>query len=234
MSALQRFRETHFLMRCGVVGPLLFVIVFTIESATRPDYNPFRSMVSELSLSEYGWQQIANFLASGTLVLAFSLGVRRVFQSGTGSTWGPRWLAVTGLGLLVAGVFVCDPGLAYPAGAPAGLPVGGTWQNTLHSVGGAMVFFSLPAALLTFARRFATDPSWKPWTTPTVAATVLAFACFVASNTSAMHGGPAGLFQRLCIMTYMFWLALFAARAARQLSSETDAPLLAAGRPDVT
>ena len=75
-------------MQCGVVGPLVFVIVFMIESATRPDYNPLRSMVSELSLSEYGWQQTANFLLSGTLVLAFARGSRRVFPSGPGSSWG--------------------------------------------------------------------------------------------------------------------------------------------------
>src|SRR5579864_7347509 len=145
MSGLQKLRDTRFLMWCGVVAPLMFVTVFMIESATRPDYNPLRSMVSELSLSEYGWQQIANFLVSGILVLAFARGLRRVFPSGPASTWGPRLLTMTGLGLLVAGVFVCDPGLAYPAGAPAGLPFGsGTWHNMLHCIGGVMVFFSLP------------------------------------------------------------------------------------------
>src|SRR5579859_3712872 len=213
MSGLQKFRGTRFLMWCGVVGPLVFVTVFMIESATRPDYNPLRSMVSELSLSEYGWQQIANFLVSGTLVLAFAGGLRRVSPSGLGSSWG-LLLTVTGLGLLVAGVFVCDPGLAYPAGAPAVLPFGsGTWHNMLHSIGGVMVFLSLPAAMLLFARRFAGDRRWNSWMVPTLITTGFAFACFIASNVAAMHGGPAGLFQRMCITTYLMWLAAFAYRA---------------------
>lgn len=208
MSSLSKFGATNVLLRCGVIGPLLFVLVFMIESATRPGYDPLRNMVSELSLSEYGWQQIANFLLSGTLILAFSIGLRRVFTSGTGSTWGPRLLTVTGLGLLVAGVFVCDPGLAYPAGAPAGLPfMDGTWHNMLHTLGGFMVFFSLPAALVVLAHRFAGDPTWKAWTTPTLAAAIVGFAFFIASNITAMHGGPAGLFQRLCMITYLCWLA---------------------------
>jgi hypothetical protein len=27
------------LLLCGIIGPLLFVVVFLVEGATRPDYN---------------------------------------------------------------------------------------------------------------------------------------------------------------------------------------------------
>ncbi len=59
LRLVAEFRDTEVLLKAGVIGPLLFVLVFLIEGATRPAYNPLRSMVSELSLSEYGWQQIA-------------------------------------------------------------------------------------------------------------------------------------------------------------------------------
>jgi hypothetical protein len=46
------------------------------------------------------------------------------------------------------GVFVTDPGLTYPAGAPDMLPLGtGTWHGRLHALAGATAFFSLPLAI---------------------------------------------------------------------------------------
>jgi hypothetical membrane protein len=198
---------------CGAVGAALFVGVFTLESATRPGYDPLRNMVSELSLSDDGWMQIANFLMIGTLLLAFSTGLRRSLRGRRGATWGPRILRVTAIGMLLAGVFACDPGLAYPAGAPAGLPLGtGSWHGQLHALAGFVVFFSLPAAVLVLARAFPGEHSWTVYSLATV---MLAFAAFIASNISAMHDIPlAGLFQRVCIVLYLSWVAVLSARAS--------------------
>jgi len=215
-------QRTEFLLWCGVVGPLLFITVFLVEGATRPDYDPFRSMVSELSLSEYGWQQIGNFMVSGALIVAFAVGLRRVRIMGPSATWGPRILTITGLGLISAGVFVCDPGLAYPAGAPAGLPMGtGTWHNILHAIAGAVVFFSLPIACCVLARVSTRGASGRGWTIYSLATAVLGFVFFMASNVSAMHGGPAGLFQRLSICMYLFWLVTLALRLSREVAGNS-------------
>jgi hypothetical protein len=65
MHNVEQIRSTEFLLRCGVVGPLLFIAVFLVEGLTRPGYDPYHSMVSELQLSGWGWQQIANFLMCG-------------------------------------------------------------------------------------------------------------------------------------------------------------------------
>ena len=100
------------------------MIVFLIEGATRPGYGARRHYVSQLSLGEGGWMQIANFLLCGLLSLCFALGLRRTLQGSTGATWGPLLLAVFGLGLIVAGIFVTDPALGYPPGAPLRPPGG--------------------------------------------------------------------------------------------------------------
>lgn len=221
LPLVTRLGDTDVLLKAGIVGPLLFIVVFLIESATRPDYNPLRSMVSELSLSQYGWEQIANFLVSGALIVAFAVGLRRALIAGPGATWGPRLLGITGLGLIVAGVFVCDPGLAYPAGAPDALPISGSWQNSLHGIGGMMVFFSLPAACLILARRFVGDPGWRNLAIYSLMTGVLGLAFFMACNISAMHGGPAGLFQRLCVGCYLSWMALLAFRLSRDGSGQS-------------
>src|SRR5262245_19979914 len=49
----------------GVVGPLLFIVVFLLEGATRSGYDPVRYPVSSLSIGTRGWIQAANFLMVG-------------------------------------------------------------------------------------------------------------------------------------------------------------------------
>src|SRR5437763_14863671 len=148
------------LLACGVIGPPLFVIVFLIEGATRPGYSAWRHYVSQLSLGEGGWIQIANFLLCGLLSLCFALGLRRTLQGGTGATWGPLLFAVFGLGLIVAGIFVTDPALGYPTGAPPGPPrlaTHATLHASVHGLAGLLVFSSVAAACFVLARRFAGD-----------------------------------------------------------------------------
>jgi len=224
---LHQVRNTGFLLRSGVIGPLLFVAIFLVEGLTRPDYDPFRSMVSELSLSDWGWQQIANFLMCGTLMLAFCFGLRRV----EASRWAARILTVTALGMLMAGVFVCDPGLAYPAGAPNALPVGtGTWHGLLHGIAGAIVFFSLPLAIGFMAVWFARN-SERGWFVYSMATLLIGFAAFMASNIAAMHGGPAGLFQRVAIITYFIWLSLLAHYFTKHVRSRTPVARVSGSGP---
>jgi hypothetical protein len=79
-------RANRLLLACGVIGPPLFVMVFLVEGATRPGYSAWRHYVSQLSLGEGGWMQIANFLLCGLTSLCFALGLRRTLQGGTGAT----------------------------------------------------------------------------------------------------------------------------------------------------
>ena len=51
----------------GMLGPALFVAVFSIEGALRPGYNALSTYVSALSLGPRGWIQIANFYLFGLL-----------------------------------------------------------------------------------------------------------------------------------------------------------------------
>jgi hypothetical protein len=210
---LDQVRNTRFLLRCGVIGPPLFVAVFVIEGLTRPDYNPFRSMVSELSLSDWGWQQVADFLTCGTPMLAFVVGLRRVDTS----RWAARILTVSALGVLMAGVFVTDPGTAYPAGAPDTLPIGtGTWHGQLHAIAGALVFFSMPLSIGFMAGMVQSTEQPEM---------VYLFGCYAADRLRWILGQQhnrdarrtAGLFQHVTSITYFTWMSLLARRLARLL-----------------
>jgi len=69
----------------GIIGPALFVAVFIMEGWLRPGYDPLSMAVSELSLGERGWIQVASFLVTGALFLVFARGVADEFKEGTAS-----------------------------------------------------------------------------------------------------------------------------------------------------
>src|SRR6266700_81558 len=66
----QRF-ITRLLLACGVIGSLLFIIVFLIEGATRPGYSAWRHAVSQLSLGDQGWMNSINIFVCGLFLLCF-------------------------------------------------------------------------------------------------------------------------------------------------------------------
>jgi hypothetical protein len=144
---------TRALLTCGVVAGPVFVVVAILEILTRPGYDLGRHPISLLSLGDFGWIQIANFVGSGLLTIGFAIGVRRVLHGGPGGTWGPVLIGVYGTGLIVAGVFVPDPAWGFPPGSPAGVPSQLSWHSTLHGVGFVLAFSVISLACLVFARR---------------------------------------------------------------------------------
>lgn len=202
------------LLACGAIGPLLFIVVFLVEGATRPNYSAWHHFVSSLSLGEQGWMQITNFIVCGVLVLGFAVGLRRVLRPGKGSTWGPILLGIFGLCLIGAGIFPTDPILDYPPGAP-GTP---TLQGTIHVLLSLVAFTSLIAACFVLARRFAGDPAWRGWAFYSIATGILVLVFFIMADVVASPDldAPAGLFQRLSIITGWSWIGLLALRLMRK------------------
>lgn len=235
MSVLKKITSTEFLLGCGVVGPLLFIVVFLIEGATRSGYSAWQTDVSYLSLSNQGWEQIANFLVCGSLCMAFAVGLRRIWSTGKASVWGPLLIGLFGLGLVVAGVFVADPGGGYPPGAPLnGSPQ--TLHGWVHGLNGAVLFLvTLPASCFVLARRFAANPQTRRWGTYSwiTGALILVISVLttIALPFAELAGLPVvdGFIQRIQISIGWIWVALTALqllrqeRRARLSSASTDA-----------
>jgi hypothetical protein len=85
------------LLWCGAIGAPLFVVVFMIEDAVPairpPGYNPLRHPVSSLAIGPLGWIQVANFLATGVLLLAFAVRLRPALRRYNGGIWAPVLIA---------------------------------------------------------------------------------------------------------------------------------------------
>jgi hypothetical protein len=125
-----------------IAGPL-FVLVFLIEGAITPDYDPQRHPVSSLALGPFGWTQTLNFMVVGLLTLAFTLGLVRL--PGARHKVGGSWSVSGGVGLIGAGAFLTDPVSGYPPGTPP-MPVEATTSGALHDLSSVAAFFALGAA----------------------------------------------------------------------------------------
>lgn len=180
----------------GLLAGPLFTASYLVQGFVRDGYDPVRRPVSELALGPHGWLQAATFVVGGLLVLLFAAGLRH----GPGRPVVPGLVAVWGVGLIGAGVFVTDR---------IGGPV--TWHGQLHDLafslpGFAGLALAMVAATVVFARRrhgrFALFSAMS----------AVAFAVlFVAATTGFAGEDPsAGLWQRLGVSVGWLWLALLA------------------------
>jgi uncharacterized protein DUF998 len=146
---------TRTLLRCGVVAGPLYLVVGFAQALTREGFDLTRHPFSSLSLGDLGWLQITNFLVAGVLFVAAAAGMRRVLRGGRGGTWGPLLIGAMGVGMIGGGVFVADPALGFPPGAPEGQPETLSWHGILHGVAFLVAFVSWTVACFVFTRRFA-------------------------------------------------------------------------------
>ena len=212
---------TRLLLIGGVVGPALFVLALLLEGATRPGYSAWRNFGSQLSLSDQGWEQIANFIVCGVLCLGFAVAVPRALSPSKprskGVVTGSIALAVFGLSLIAAGIFVTGPALGYPPGAD--VRTAQSWHASVHGLAGIGAFGSLAVACFIFAVFFAGDARWRGWSVYSIVVGMTLALSFFLSNITAvldMNGvwpnAPTGLIQRVGIIVGWTWISFFAWR----------------------
>ncbi|WP_067541528.1 DUF998 domain-containing protein [Nocardia crassostreae] len=135
-------------------GATLFIAAGILGGLTRDGFDMVKNPLSQLSTGDLGWLNIANFVISGLLVIAGAYGVREVLRGQPAGAWGPRWLALHGIGLIAGGVFVTDPAFGYPEGAPALGPDTLSWHGWLHAVAPIVGMIGAVGAMVVFALRW--------------------------------------------------------------------------------
>ncbi len=183
LSPTKTLSRTRLLLRCGAVAGPLFILTVLIQDYTRPGFNPRLDMLSLLSLGDWGWVQIVNFVLTGVLNLLYAWGLRRRLHPGRAGTWGPILIGVYGLGLITVGVFRTDPAGGFPPGAVAASQP--SWHGAIHALVALFTFLSLAAALAVFARFFlARKNRW--WAIYCLASAVLMLVIFFGGINNAM------------------------------------------------
>ncbi len=153
------------LLVCGVLAGPVFVVVTAIGIVSREGFDLRRNGISQLSLGERGWIQIANFIVAGALSMAFALGVRRAIPQGVGARSAPLLICGYGVGLVTTGLFLVDPGVGFPPGSSDGLPDRLSWHGAVHAVAPPVAFVLMVGVCFVFARRFASRhrPGWAAY-----------------------------------------------------------------------
>jgi hypothetical protein len=193
-------RLTRSLLGYGVIAGPLYVALVLVQAFIRPGFDLARDDASLLSNGGLGWIQIANFLITGLMVIACAVGVRRAMAGGRGATWGPGLLAMFGVGMIAAGIFVADPMNGFPVGTPAGRPEVISTHGILHLVAAGIGFLCFVAACFVVARRFAAEHR-RGWTGFSLTTGVLFLAAF--AGLASGSGSP--------LVVIAFWAALLVA-----------------------
>ena len=198
---------TKRLLYCGLAAGPLFVLAFLIEGALKNDgYEVLRHPVSSLALGQHGWLQTTNFLLCGALTVAFALGL---WQSRRVARAGAVLVAVWGVGLIGAGLFITDPVSGYPLGTPATSDY--TTTGILHDAFSLPAFLALAAAQLVLAR----GQGRRLGIYSVVSAVAFLAAFYLASAGFSQAESlveVGGLFQRLAVVVGWGWLTALAWR----------------------
>ena len=207
--------RTKVLLLCGAVAGPFFTIVWFVQGLIRANYDPMRYAISSLSVGEFGWIQIANFLITGTLILAFSVALQHTLRGPSGSVWGPLLIGLLGIGLIGSGIFVTDPLNGYPPGTPV-IPTERTAPGILHDLFGIPFFLGLPISCFVFAGFF-TRKGERSWAWYSRLSGIGMFTVFFVARMGfrllPIYPDLAtnfGLLQRITVTIGLTWLTLLA------------------------
>ena len=186
----------------GVIGPLLFGSVllalsvieydFMLGIGWRPLSDPAGAWPSGLALGHYGLAQVANFVASGILLVLFALGLHLGTTEGRGSRLGPALLCMAGTAMALMG-FETDP---IQRVGPRSL------HGLIHDAAFVIFVVAFLAALFSLWRRFDANPRWRGHARYTLATAILATLLLLLP----------GVAYYLFILTLLAWIEVTAIR----------------------
>lgn len=201
-------RTTKWLLTCGQIGCILFIVMFLVQGQLRDAYSALKFPISSLSIGHWGWIQVTNFLISGALIFLFAIGFRRATPLLKNSLWTSRLIGAVGLGLFGAGLFSSDPVYGYPMSEPIRIAQF-TITGHLHDFFSILVFVCLPICCFKMRNRFM-EFNNKKWATYTLISVIGMLTCFIIAAVGFKQVSGlvefAGVFQRLTIIFGFVWL----------------------------
>jgi hypothetical protein len=187
------------LLGLGVLaGPINLVLVIS-QAFTRDGFDPRKHAGSMLTLGDYGWIQSANFVLTGILVILGAIGLKRVL----GKT-PAILLAIFGAGTAAGGIFLPDPALGFPTGAPASQTM--SWHSAAHFALGGIGFIAFIACCIIVGNHFRRTGA-KPWAAASYATGAFFLAAFAGIASGSAGAGVSLAFWAAIIVAWT-WLTL--------------------------
>jgi len=214
----------------GIVGPVLFALVFTVDGALTPGYSAIRDAVSYLDLGTNGWIQVANFIVLALLLMLFAVGFFWEMRPVLTSNWrlvSTALLMLSAAGYIMAGLFVPDP-----SGAPQR-----SVHGVLHAISFEIVFLSLALACLLIGVQLVRTMGWRGFGWYSLLTGLLLIIPpignlipFFSSTAQTPISNPSqqvrfgGLFERIVLLVAYAWYVILAIRLLRREKGRLKAP----------
>ena len=213
-------QAVRWLALAGVVGPILFVVVFTLAGFLRPGYSPVRQAVSDLGVGTNAWLQNTNFIIFGVLQLAFaigfSMGMRQVIRKG--------WLLTCLVLLILSGVGSINSGIFTEAPATV----------TLHwTLGFLLVVPPLVMGCAIAGWQWRRVSGWRGYgwysllTALGTAVCILLSFAFLAPRSPVLGARIGGLMERVLGLVVLAWYVVVGWRLFVLAGSRRAAAVLA-------
>jgi hypothetical membrane protein len=180
---------------CGIITPILYLLMVIIGGALSPGYNHITETVSELLVAGAPNRPLLATLMiiSSVLGILFPIGLHRGINEGRGSKVGPAFLIIAA----VLGIFT-----TYFPQDPGGPPV--TFAGTVHVVLLIpMVILSL-GAFLAFWRRLKSDSLWSGYDRYSLITFIVAIPLGVISAV-LLDSPYVGLLERISVAVVLQW-----------------------------
>jgi hypothetical membrane protein len=199
----------------GVVGPILFVAMFTFAGAIRAGYSPIHQAISDLGVGPNPWLLNASLIIMGVLLVGFAIGFFRNREVMISRRW--RWvcaglLALPGLGYLDAGVFTEAPATV-----------------TLHwAIGMPLIAIGSVAGFFIVGLKLRHDNRWRGMSTYSMIAGPLTLAVIAVMFWVWTPGTPVaplqlgGFMERVLFIEILAWYVVFGWRLFRKPGLAAD------------
>jgi hypothetical membrane protein len=180
----------------GIAAPVLFISMYLLMAAARPEFSHFTKSVSELGAvhapNAYTWN-LLGYICPGLLIAFFSIGLHQALTK-------DRYGRVSFYGLFMSGIFLALAGLF-----PGDFENRASLTMVLHTIGSLGSFTSFLLAAFTYPLHLRKSAFWEKTIVPSLTFTWL---CILSGflRTSA----TPGIGQRAGFLFYFFWIAFMA------------------------
>jgi hypothetical membrane protein len=196
----------------GIAAGVVLTLGWIVAGVLEPGYDWARQDISDLSAAtaENPWVLRAADALTGAVILVFAIGL----YGAAGDRWsgrvGAALLGLFGAVELAIGAYLhLDCSLADAACRSAEH----TTRHELHGALSGVSFLALLGAIVSLARRFHRDVSWRPLGRVSLVAGAATVAFLLLYMVLAREPG-GGIVQRLAITTVFAWIAAMGYRLA--------------------
>jgi len=191
-----------YLPLAGLAGPVQSTIVIVICSALRPGYDHIDQFISDLGAtgtSHAGLMNFAGFIPSGVIMAVFGVALWTLLPKHLLVRIGASLIILFAVGLVIAGIFSCDPGCPQQ---------GGSMENSIHDAIAGPMFLSAITGVLIFGISFRRSADWKRLSNYSLISAVICYGFFVLLVGSLESRNLTGMWQRLILLIIFIWCGI--------------------------